>query len=887
MTGEHWREVKSIAADAFDVPEHERAAFVDARCAANDSLRREVLALVASTISAAPLYEQPVMTVDSLRTVMLEAENASASFIGRRVGAYRLVAEIGRGGMGAAYLAERADDSFAHRAAVKLIKRGMDTDGILRRFLHERQILASLNHPNIATLLDGGTTDDRLPYFVMEYVDGEPIDRYCDGNRLTVSQRLSLFLSVCAAVEHAHDNRVVHRDLKPANILVTKQGVPKLLDFGIAKLLDSERALQTEHGSTLGRAMTTEYASPEQIRGEAVTEATDVYSLGVLLYELLTGIRPHAGSGLTLQETERAICNDPPRTPSRVVTEEAARLRDATPAALRSALSGDLDAIVTTALQKEPAHRYTSVRAFAEDVQRHIEGRPIVARGRRVSWRSLTRRMKPAVFAPAAALVVASTLVMFWSIAAGRTPRPPGLTSVAVLPITSSGPHEDLDVLAQGLTENAIRRLSRVSQLRVIARDSVYRYAGPDVDVRRAGRELGVQAVLTGRIRGGPDGFVLTVDLVDCADGTVLWTEQYERPVADMQFVQAELAQQIANRLRGTLSTADQARVSRSDSGNAEAYGLYLRGRYFWNKRTTEDFEKAVGYFTQAVGRDPSFALAYAGLSNSYGLLTEYHGAAASATYQAARDAATRALALDDALPEAHAALGYIRHFYEWDFVGAEAAYTRAIELDPTYATAHQWYAELLSVLGRHDEALSEIRRATHADPLSLIVNSVEAHLLYFARRYDEAIEVCKRVIEMDPNFPEVYVFLKRAYDEKGDYAEAVRVRQLRRRLLGLNANMTPALRGAATARDSRTYWRGRLQQELIEAKTEGLQPFEAAEIYAGAGDFGNALTWLERACVETDFMVLTKHTVPTLDPIRHEPRFRAVLDRSCAVAKK
>lgn len=887
MTGEHWRVVKSIAADAFDVPEHERTAFIEARCAGDESLRHEVVALVDSTVSAMHLYEHPIMTVDSLRTVMTEAENAATSFIGRRVGAYRLVAEIGRGGMGAAYLAERADDSFAHRAAVKLIKRGMDTDGILRRFLHERQILASLSHPNIATLLDGGTTDDHLPYFVMEYVDGEPIDRYCDGHRLNVLQRLSLFLSVCAAVEHAHDNRVVHRDLKPANILVTKGGVPKLLDFGIAKLLDTDRALQTEHGSPFGRAMTTEYASPEQIRGETVTEATDVYSLGVLLYELLAGVKPHSASGLTRQETESAICNDPPRWPSMVVTHETARLRSATPTALRSALWGNLDAIVMTALQKQPSDRYASVKAFAADVQRHIEGRPIVARRRRRGWPPWTRRMQPAVFAPAAALVVLTTLVMFWSIAARRTPRPPALTSVAVLPIMTSGPEQDLDVLAQGLTEDAIRRLSRVSQLRVIARDSVYRYAGLDVDARRAGRELGVQSVLKGRIRGGQNAFVLTVDLVDASDGTVLWTEQYERPVADTQFVQAELAQQIANRLRGTLSTADQTRVSRSDGGNAEAYALYLRGRYFWNKRTTDDFEKAVGYFTQAVERDPSFALAYAGLSNSYGLLTEYHGAAASATYQAARDAATRALALDDGLPEAHAAMGYIRHFYEWDFAGAEAAYTRAIEIDPTYATAHQWYAELLSVLGRHDEALSEIRRAIHADPLSLIVNSVEAHLLYLARRYDEAIEACNRVIDMDPNFPEVYVFLKRAYDEKGAYPESVRVRQLRRRLLGLNAAMTPALRAAAAARDGRTYWRGRLRQELIEAKTEGLQPFEAAEIYAQTGDVDDALTWLERACADTDFNILTIHTVPTLDPIRNEPRFKAVLDRSCAVAKK
>ncbi len=881
MTRDEWRRVKEIAAGALEEPLSSRAAYLARQCTTEDeTLRREVESLVESAVKATDLYETPTILIDSAQATLEMLAEQETSRVGERIGAYRIVGQLGVGGMGAAYLAGRADDAFEKRVAIKLVKRGMDTDAILRRFLHERQILASLDHPNIARLLDGGTTADGLPYFIMEYVDGQPIDTFCDTHQLSVPERLRLFQAALAAVEHAHENLVIHRDLKPANILVTSKGVPKLLDFGIAKLLDVDRTLHTRDGTTVAHAMTLEYASPEQIRGEEVTKATDVYSLGVLLYELLTGRNPQSAAGRSPRETERVICEEMPPRPSTVVEAHAGQCRGTSREALRRQLSGDLDAIVLMALQKEPGRRYPSVQALADDIERHLEGQPIQARADGLGTRVARRLLHTKVLAPAAAVLGLLGMLLYPSLV-GRTTTAPQTSSIAVLPL-STGESQDLAFLAEGITDNVIGRLSRVSRLKVIARDSVYRYAGRDLDPRQAGRELGVQTVVIGRITERNGALTLQAELVDARDGSRLWGDQYVRPMADVQFVQAELAQQIVKQLQLRLSSSEQTRVAQTDGVNPEAYQLYLRGRYFWNKRTRRDFQRSVAYFTQAVAKDPSFALAYTGLADSYGLLTDYHAVPARDTYGAAKAASLRALAIDDELAEAHTSLAYIRQYYEWDWPGAEAEFRRALEIHPGYATAHQWYADLLSVMGRHREAIAEIRRATEADPLSLIVNSAEANILYMARQYDGALEVCRRVIELDPNFPQVYEYLKRSYDQKGQYGPSIQARQTRRRLLGLNADLTPALRDAASASSSRLYWRKRLEQELLEGQTEGLQPFEMAEILGQAGDNRQALDWLEKACREDDFMITTIAVAPNLDPLRSEPRFKAILTQRC-----
>ena len=402
MTSECWKQVKEIFNAALDRSAEERESFLNSACGDDPSLRQEVERLLNSHQQAGDFIEAPAAASDdSLATddaVTLQLD----SLIGRQVGAYKLVREIGRGGMGAVYLAVRADREFRQRVAIKLVKRGMDTDFILRRFRNERQILAALNHPNIARLLDGGTTDDGLPYFVMEYIEGSPINRYCDTHRLGVAERLGLFQQICAAVAYAHERQVIHRDIKPGNILVTEDGLtklPKLLDFGIAKILDPELAADTlDPTVTAMRLMTPDYASPEQARGEQVTVATDQYSLGVLLYELLAGHRPHQLRGLPPHEIARVISEEKAAKPSEIVSrarevtasdgrraivsspEEISRDRNSSPDELRRQLSGSLDDIVMQALGKEPRHRYDSVEKLSEDIRRYLLGQPIAAR---------------------------------------------------------------------------------------------------------------------------------------------------------------------------------------------------------------------------------------------------------------------------------------------------------------------------------------------------------------------------------------------------------------------------------------------------------------------------------------------------------------------------
>jgi eukaryotic-like serine/threonine-protein kinase len=887
MTPEEWQRVKRIASEALEQSEADRADFVATECGSDDRLRAEVLSLLESSEQAAGLYEVPMFDRVSMREVVTDIDRVASPMIGQRIGPYRIVSELGRGGMGAAYLAERDDRAFEKRVAIKLIKRGMDTDAILRRFRHERQILANLSHPNIATLLDGGTTEDGRPYFVMEYIDGLPIDVFCDRHQLSVRDRLELFRRVCAAVHYAHVSRIVHRDLKPANILVASDGTPKLLDFGIAKLLGSDDAMLTAATTMTGRAMTPQYASPEQLRGEAITPSSDIYSLGVLLYVVLTGRLPYPVEGRTQTQIERSICEEQPARPSDALDGKG---RDTADGRRQRDLAGDVDSIVMTALEKQPERRYPTVHAFAEDIERHLAGLAVNARpqGLETRFRGFTK----AATSRARIAMVAAALVLLIMLGIGGSFvvwRPSGtaatsVTSLAVLPLANVGANPEIDFLTEGMTDSLINRLSGVPRLKVIAHDSVFGYKGATTDYDEIARQLGVQAVLKGNVASSGDRLQVGVELIDLHDQRSLWTAHYDRQVGEMQALQTEIAQQVVGHLQLTLTEAQQSRVRQAFTADSDAYQLYLRGRYVWNKRRTDDFRKSISYFQQALDRDPRFALAYSGLADAHSLLTEYHAEPATGTYQPATRAAARALELDAGLAEAHTSLAYIKQFYEWDWHAAEREYAQSIHFNPNYATAHQWFAEFLSARGRHDEALAMIRQAEKLDPLSLIINAVEANVLYMARRYDEAIEKSRQIIAMDADFPEVYEYLKRSYDQKGQYAQAIVARQTRRRLLGLPTGDTAALRAAASTTAHDVYWRNRLAQELEEGKDEGLQPFEMAEILAQAGDRARALDWLEKACDQHDFMLQYIRVAPNLDPLRGEPRFLRLLERSCRV---
>lgn len=861
MTRDEWIRIKAIASEALTRPSSDRAAWVAARCGEDVHLAGEVQSLLASISTAEPLYESAPYSSEALEAALAEADLGERAIIGERIGAYRILRELGRGGMGTAYLAERADESYEKQVAIKLIKRGMDSDAILRRFRDERQILADLEHPHIVRLLDGGSTRDGRPYFVMEFVDGLAITTYCRTHDLDVASRLRLFQAVCAAVQHAHDRRVVHRDLKPGNILVTSAGVPKLLDFGIARVLDPDAA--SGEPTLIGRAMTPDYASPEQVRGEVVTPASDVHALGILLYQLLTDRHPYRTDGRTIREIERAICEDlPPR-----------------PSVLAPSLPQPLDAVVLKALQKSPDARYPSAQALSDEIERYLEGRPVQARLRLAHW--APRQRLAAAGALAVVLLVAAWLATArpWTRSANDRPR-----TVAVLPFTNDSGRADLEYLSDGVAEDIINRLSRTSQLKVIARDTTYRYKNVVVDPRQVGQDLGVEAVLTGRVAQSGERLSVSSELIDARDGSRLWGDKYEQGIGDLSAVQRDLATQIAANLRLQFSEDDRARFHQAHTSSPEAYHAYLRGRYFWNKRTAAGMRRSAEYFQDALRLDPAFAAAYAGLADSFGLLTEYHSLPAAQTYSGALAAVSKALETDAGLAEAHISRAYVHHFYEWNPQAAEREFILGLQLNPNYATGHQWYAEFLSAMGRHDEALQRIRMAQDLDPLSLIVNSIEAYLLYIAGRNDEAIAKSRQVVEMDPNFPEVYEYLKRAYDQKGAYRDAIAARQTRRRLLGRDVADSAPLRAAVSATSARAYWQSRRAQEALEAAAEGVLPFEMAEILAQGGETTAALDWLERACRDHDFMMLYVRVMPTLQSLRGEQRYRDIVTRGCAI---
>ncbi|HEX7516394.1 MAG TPA: serine/threonine-protein kinase [Chthoniobacterales bacterium] len=395
---ERWARVKELFEAAVDLDPNERTVLLDKECGGDDSLRGEIESLLKSDEQTDGFIEQPAFAIPH----DLFPDNVEEPFVGRQFGAYQVIREIGRGGLGAVYLAARADDEYRKQVAIKVIRRGLDTDDIIRRFRNERQILAQLDHPNIARLIDGGTTDDGLPYFVMEYVNGAPINAYCDANALTTTERLNLFRKVCAAVTYAHQNLVIHRDLKPSNILVTQEGEPKLLDFGIAKLLSTGDELFTQTIPAL-RVMTPEYASPEQVKGDKIMTTSDVYSLGVLLYELLTGQRPYRLKTRTPEEIAHAITEQEPERPSTVYAEHP-NPRTQNPKSLR----GDLDNIVLMAMRKEPARRYASVGQFSEDIRRHLTGLPVLARKDTVTYRASKFVNRHRIGVAAAALVLLS-----------------------------------------------------------------------------------------------------------------------------------------------------------------------------------------------------------------------------------------------------------------------------------------------------------------------------------------------------------------------------------------------------------------------------------------------------------------------------------------------
>jgi serine/threonine protein kinase/TolB-like protein/Tfp pilus assembly protein PilF len=887
MSPERWKQIEEVFQAALDLPEGERTGYISATCAGDAELRAQVEALVAQHDEAGDFIETPAVAVSSLRAAAdAHATNPmTGAFddpaIGRRLGAYKIVRELGRGGMGAVYMAERADSEFRRSVAIKLIKRGMDTDFILRRFRNERQILATLDHPHIAKLLDGGTTEEGLPYFVMEFIEGQPVYQYCDERRLNVAERLRLFAQVCDAVHYAHRTHVIHRDIKPSNIMVTPAGVPKLLDFGIAKVLNPEMAadITLDPTGTAMLLMTPEYAAPEQVCGQLITPATDVYSLGVLLYELLTGHRPYRLVQRSPHEIARVICEDEPAPPSIVVAQHDGLLdtrpranngndgtlkqvlkhRRATVESLSRQLAGDLDGIIMKALSKEPERRYQSAEQLRDDILSHLEGRSIAA----------------PLHSPAAARAA--------------HPAPdftPGEISLAVLPLKlldarRSGGAAGDEYLGIGLADALITRLSNVRRLVVRPTSSVVGYQGDSVDPFAAGLELGAAFVLDGRIRRASDSIRVTVQLLDARAGTTVWAGQFDEKFTDVLRLEDAIASQVAESIIPRLTGEERRQLSKRGTDNAEAYEAYLRGRFYWNSFGGDSYAKALASYQHAVALDPNYAHAYAALADYYNMLGVYSALPFAEASAKAKEAALKSVALDDSLAEGYSALGYATLTHDFDWRAAEDHLRRAVELNPNYATGQLWYGYYFALAGRFDNALVYSRRALALDPLSPVLHHTAHWIYYLARRYDEAIAAASGSASDDPQSALAYVVLCLCYSQVGRHDEAVESGRKAVAALGRSPYTLARLASALARAGRKAEARAMLKEMEAMSGARHVSRNLVATVLCHLGETDAAFAEFATALAERDARLIWMGVDPQFDPLRDDPRFENLLRRT------
>ncbi len=780
-----------------------------------------------------------------------------------RLGRYEILSHIGSGGMGEVYLAH--DVELERDVALKVLPADATSDERrMRRFIQEAKAVSALNHPNIITIHEIGQAGD-VHFIATEFVKGITLFERIQSALMKLGEMIDVSMQVASALAMAHEAGIVHRDIKPENIMLRHDGYVKVLDFGLAKLatpmtIDAEAQtkgfVKTDPGMVVG---TLRYMSPEQARGQDLDRATDIWSLGVVMYQMVAGRYPFSGS--TGSDVMASI-----------LLVEPAPLSDYWPE-----VPEELNRIVLKALEKHKQERYHSAGDLLVDLRLLKQRLDKESELERIT-RPVRQFSSPSTAGTAAAATKTTASLRRATKSSSRSrPSKKTIDSVAILPFINASNDPEIEYLSDGITESIINTLSQIPKLRVMARSTVFCYKGKEVDPREVGDALGVRAVLTGKILELGQKLIVKAEFVDVADGSQLWGEHYNRNPDDILGVQEEISREITAKLRLRLSVEQKKRLKKRHTENSNAYQLYLKGRYFWNKRTEEGLKKGIEFFNQAVEEDPLFALAYAGLADSYNMLGTYNLSPPRAVLGPAKAAAERALQIDNQLAEAHSSLAKVRSDYDWNWRAAEEEFNTALELNPSYATGHHWYALHLLAMGRFDEATTEIKRAYDLDPLSLSISVSMGLPFYWSRRYDQAIEQFRRTLEFDPSFPLVHVLLGQAYVEKGMFKEAICELETARTLE--DTPRARAILGYALGVAGRTDEAARILSELEELAGEKyVSPYFRVLIYTALGERDQALEWLSKAYEERGEWLVWLKVDPKLDSLRSDPRFKEAL---------